>query len=185
MAVSYIVPPRQPKIHGLSAEMNRSMRPELLAWWDAIYHKTFANIVRIERMPTGTAIQKSGIDVILHRENGTQIAIDEKTRDKDYGDLLLEFESTAELPGWIEKDAPIDWLFYGVYPQGEYWALPWPILKSVWLEQGEAWLKRYHIKQAHNKSPQSGMQWVSRSVAVPWNVILSEVGRKMVGSLKG
>lgn len=185
MAIPRSTPRPAPKVHQLSAEMNRSMRPELLAWWDRIYHETFPNITTIERMPTGSDIQKSGIDVVLHRANGTQIAIDEKTRDRDWGDFLIEYESTAELPGWAEKDAPIDYLFYGVYPQGDYWVLPWPIIKSIWIDNKALWLKRYPTKQAQNKSPKSGMEWVSKSVAVPWDVILGAVGRKMVGSLKG
>ena len=168
-------PQSRPK-HGLWSAIGDSMQPKLLAWWDAIYHTTFPDIVQIERVPTGTDLQKAGVDVILHRGNGQLIRIDEKYRRVSYGDLALEFESTETLPGWIEKDAPIDYLFYGVWPKGDYWILPWPILKQVWLENKTAWLRRYPIIQAVNTS------WVSRSVTVPWSVILAAVANKLVGS---
>lgn len=111
-------------------------------FWNAVYGKAFPNLVNHMMCSGDTQSQRMGIDRILYLGNGLTVAIDEKKRDKDYGDMLLEYISvdTTNAPGWMEKDLAIDYLAYAVMPKKQCYLFPWQLMRRVWLKFGQEWI---------------------------------------------
>lgn len=156
---------------------------ERLAWsakagdepfWNAVYRKAFPNMVNHVACPGDTASQRMGIDRVVILSNGKMISIDEKKREKDYGDILLEYISvdTTNAPGWIAKDLSIDYLAYAIIPSKKCYLFPWPLLRRVWLRFGQEWI-------AYGKQQRDGFTTISAankgyktlSVSVPLKVL--------------
>lgn len=91
---------------------------------DAFYRTEFEVDV-IQRIAYHSAtekqLQRSDVDVILIRDRDQKVVkVSEKHREKDYGDLLIEFYSKfPHSSGWLE-DTQADCLAYFV-PQKVYW----------------------------------------------------------------
>ena len=131
-----------------SLERGESARNE--PFWLAVYQKAFPGLVSTVRndcrnQSAGNAAQYAGIDRWLCMSSGKVIAVDEKVRDKDYGDILLEYLSNdrTNAPGWIEKDLAIDWLAYAVMPSKRCYLFPWLLLRRSWVVYGE--IGRAHV----------------------------------------
>lgn len=138
-------------------------------FWLEIYTKAFPNLVNIMAAPGDTISQRMGIDRVILLGNGKIIKIDEKKREKNYPDILLEYISvdTTHAPGWIEKDLAIDYLAYAFMPNQRVYLLPWDILRRVWLYKKEIWLRTLPKIEAKN---QNYSTW---SVAIPTNQLLN------------
>jgi hypothetical protein len=151
-------------------------------FWDSVYHKAFPNMVNHMPCPGDTLSQRMGIDRLVMLNNGHVLKIDEKTRDKDYGDILLEFISvdTDGSPGWMEKDLAIDYIAYAVLTNDTQYCymLPWLPLKRAWRQNRAEWKRKAKHKQegfwlvdADNDTYKT---W---SVAVPSRVLFSAMDR--------
>ncbi len=156
----------------LQASGSSKFRP----FWDYHYRQMFPEM--LDRTYATTRHSGGGTDCIVHPGD---IGIDEKIRpDKDYGDILLEYEhhyaNGTVAPGWIEKDLDIDWIAYGVYPANRVTWLGWPTLQIGWRRCGERWKKDYSLPPA--STTHEGRTWQTYNVAIPvselrcWGVII-------------
>lgn len=59
-------------------------------FWQAVYRRAFPNLIHTE-LCGELDKQKQGVDRVLYLSNGNVLYVDEKKREKDYGDILLIF----------------------------------------------------------------------------------------------
>ncbi len=82
------------------------------------------------------SLQIAGVDlVVLDRLAGHDFYIDEKVRDKDYGDCLLEEYSKYDqgIKGWLENNNITDYLAYIIPEARKFYILPYPIVRRAYL----------------------------------------------------
>jgi len=162
---------------------------ERLAWseeagdepfWDRIYRKAFPNLVNHMQTSGDTVSQRMGIDRLIMLANGHTLRIDEKKREQDWPDILLEYLSNDQTnaPGWMNKDLAIDYLAYAFMPSQRVYLFPWPLLRRAWLEFGDQWIEQYETKIARNSG------YNTHSVAIPTNVLTQTVQRAMIIELQ-
>jgi hypothetical protein len=97
-------------IHDFKERLEFSESASGEPFWDAIYRKAFPGMVSHMPCPGDTQSQRLGIDRLILLSSGRVLAIDEKKREQDYNDILLEYLSndSTGAPGWIEKELQID-----------------------------------------------------------------------------
>ncbi len=159
------------------------------AFWDEIYRKAFPDLLSsslVNRRDNGA--QRAGIDRTLVLQSQKVLRIDEKTRKKNYDDILLEFISNDRTgaPGWMDKDLMIDYLAYAILPARRCYLLPWDMLRRVWLTFRDDWIARGRRKAGGFcivKAENAG--YVTHSVAVAPPVLLSFTSRASIIQLDG
>lgn len=158
-------------IHDFRERLEYGERSGHEPFWDAVYRKAFPNLVC--HMTTGrdNKAQRIGVDRVLLLDNGRTLYIDEKKREKDYPDILLEFLSNdrTNAPGWIEKDLALDFLAYAFMSSKTVHLFPWLMLRRAWRHYRDEWLLKYPEVKAQNKT------YATFSVAVPTKVLRQAV----------
>src|SRR5208283_547587 len=101
-------------IHVFGESLARSRSRESASFWLATYRKAFPTLLTAEPIRDDGWAQRAGIDRVLTLACGRTIWIDEKVREKDYGDILLERWSNYErlVDGWIVKPVACHYLAY-------------------------------------------------------------------------
>lgn len=127
---------------------------EEAGWWEQVYRLAFHNYESMASVRQDGWAQRGGIDRIITLSSGKTLAIDEKVRRKDYGDILIEFWSSYEhkTPGWIEKDLACDYIAYAFEPSKRCYLLPFIDLQRAWRLYKDNWVKDYGTKKADNKT---------------------------------
>lgn len=163
----------QPSItpHDFNERLKYSELASEEPFWEAVYRKAFANYVNSMPSKGNTESQRRGIDRLVHLSNGRTLQVDEKKRENDWPDILLEYISvdTTGAPGWIEKDLDIDYLAYAFMPSKTVYLFPWLLLKRAWDYYGEQWIEEYKRVEARNKG------YTTISVAVPIKTLQNAV----------
>lgn len=137
-------------------------------FWFEVYKKAFPNMVNFMPCPGDTVSQRQGIDRVILLASGRMLKIDEKKREKEYPDILLEYLSvdTTGAPGWIEKDLPIDYLAYAFMPTRRVYLFPWDMLRRTWINMKVDWLSKYPKIEAQNNG------YKTHSIAIPTKDLL-------------
>lgn len=171
----------QPATHDFKERLAWSQAQSDEPFWDAVYRKAFPNLVATVYQSHDGPAQRSGIDRHVVLSNGSVLRIDEKKRERDYGDILLEYlsNSTTGAPGWIEKDLLIDYLAYAFMPTRTVYLFPWLMLRRAWLHYKPEWTDRCKTIEARNPG------YVTRSLAVPITVLQRAVQTAAVIRLEG
>lgn len=158
------------QVHDFNEQLAYSEQASCEPFWNAVYRKAFPSMVNHMLCSGNTQGQRMGVDRIVYLSNNLTIAIDEKKRRKNYGDIALEFLSvdTTGAPGWIEKDLAIDYLAYAFMPNNQCYLLPWQILRRAWIERGEKW-KQWGHERKHGFSIATAQNrgYKTHSVCVP------------------
>ncbi len=136
-------------------------------WWLEIYQKAFPTIQSYVSVREDGWAQRGGIDRVITLASGKTISIDEKVREKDWGDILLEYWSDRDrkTKGWIAKDLACDYIAYAFVPTGRCFLLPFLTLRQAWLRNKNEWVKKYPRIEAQNKN------YVTVSVAIPIDIL--------------
>ena len=94
-------------LHDMGRSLAISRSYESARWWPEVYRKAFPSMKAYISVRDDGWAQRAGIDRYVVLESGRIIPIDEKVREKDYGDILLERWSNEErkIPGWVHKGA--------------------------------------------------------------------------------
>ena len=126
--------------------------------------------------------QRGGIDRLIILESGKTLWIEEKLREQDYPDSLLEYYSDRErkVPGWLAKDLVCDYLAYAFMPSARCYVLPFQQLRPCWQKYRREWVPQYGPPiEAQNE------EYVSVSVVVPISVLRSALTNMLVVSWTG
>ena len=163
-------------VHDFKERLEFSEKASDEPFWDAIYKKAFPNIVNQMLASGNVKSQRMGIDRVVLLSSGKILYIDEKKREIDYQDILLEYVSVDKTgaPGWIEKDLLIDYLAYAFMPSKRVYLFPWDMLRRAWCHYKDNWLEIYARIEAQNQG------YKTISVAIPIQILQKAVQTAMV-----
>ena len=138
-------------VHDFSVDLKYSM--EERSFWDVIYKTAFPIMLGLVDCSSDMTMQSAGIDTIVKLPFGGKLYIDEKKRKKNYGDILIEYNSndTTNSPGWVEKHLKIDYIAYAFMETNSVYFIPFKELQLKWKENKNEWLKKYPLKSAANR----------------------------------
>ena len=89
-------------VHDFRERLSWSEEASTEPFWNAVYHKAFPNLVNHMQCIGDTVSQRMGIDRVLFLTNGKTLYVDEKKRQREYNDILLEYisvDTTGRLAG--------------------------------------------------------------------------------------
>lgn len=158
-------------IHSFNECLARSHSYSEAPWWEQIYRSAFGGFASMTNVRADGWAQRGGIDRVVVLKSGKTLTIDEKVREKDYGDILLERWSDKErrVPGWVQKELACDFIAYAIAPIQTCWLLPFQPLRRAWRTNGKAWIDLYGTIIAHNRS------YKTESVPVPIPVLMDAI----------
>lgn len=167
---------RTPVSHDFQECLERSQQYADAPWWEEVYRKAFVGFLAMHCIRKDGWAQRGGIDRIILLKGGKQITIDEKVREKDYGDILLERWSDKEKrkPGWVQKDLACDYIAYAVAPSRKCYLLPVLQLQRSWADHGHKWIAKYGTKDALNR------HYTTANVPVPVDVLFAAIQDAMM-----
>jgi hypothetical protein len=92
-------------LHDFQTSRRISERYADSPFWLDVYRAAFPSLQSAVSVRDDGWAQRGGIDRVLTLACGRTVTVDEKVRDSDYGDILLEFWSNKErkIPGWVAK----------------------------------------------------------------------------------
>lgn len=155
--------------HDFETSLALSQQYENAPWWLDVYRQAFPNLEAAVSVRSDGWAQRAGIDRVLTLSSGKTLAIDEKIRTKDYGDILLEYWSDRDrkVPGWVAKDLATDFIAYAFVPSQTCYLLPFPTLRRAWQINRKLWVERFKKTEANNG------RYMTVGVAVPIKVLLT------------
>lgn len=158
-------------VHNFQERLAYSEKESDEPFWDRIYKHFFPDLLNQMPVNGDTESQRRGIDRVLFLNNGRHLNIQEKKREEDYPDILLEFLSNdrTDAPGWIEKDLDCDYLVYAFMESKTVYIYPWNLLRLAWLRYGEEWKAKYFNVSAEN------VGYTTWSVAVPIETLAAAI----------
>lgn len=159
------------KLHNFKESLARSHRHADAPWWNEVYKGAFRTLqTTVDNRADGVR-QRLGIDRLIVLKCGRTFTVDEKVREKNYGDFLLERWSdlARKSPGWIQKPLLCDYIAYAVVPIATCWLFPTIALQGAWKTNGRKWLAEYGTKESFNEG------WITENVPVPRAVLLKAI----------
>ena len=138
---------------------------------------------------TSSDLDKLGVDYIVTLQDGAEIFIDVKTREKgaskywDYGEpeLAIEIWSVCcSKVGWnFSKKSAVDYILYTFDPSdyNQYYLFPFQQLRIASQRNFHAWKSQY--KTAF----QSSYEWQSQAMFIPVSVVIKAIQYEMSGDL--
>jgi hypothetical protein len=157
-------------VHDFRASLALSAAQADAPWWEIVYRQAFPDFATMVCVRKDGWAQRGGIDRVITLCSGRTVTVDEKVRDKDWGDILWEYLSDRDrnIEGWCAKDLACDYIAYAFIPSQKCYLLPALQLRKAWLENNLEWIAAanagrhgYRIVDANNG------RYVTRSVAVP------------------
>jgi len=170
-------------IHDFQESLERSHAYEDAPWWREVYEQAFPSLAAMVCTRDDGWAQRGGIDRVLTLKSGRTLTVDEKVREKDWPDVLLETWSdhAKRKPGWIQKELAVDFIAYAFAESRTCLLLPFQLLRRAWLQNGREWInlakgKRdgYRFVDAENAT------YTTRNIAVPRDDLLSAIKGSMV-----
>lgn len=167
-------------VHHFDQSLKISHSYEDAPWWLEVYRRAFPTMLAYVNVRKDGWAQRGGIDRVLTLQCGRTVLIDEKVREKDYGDILLERWSDEERrePGWVQKPLACEFIAYAVVPIRKCWLLPTLSLQRAWRLNGRDWDGKYKTCRAENEF--QGRRWVTVSIAIPTDVLFSAITNAML-----
>jgi hypothetical protein len=155
--------------HSFALSLEKSHAQADAPWWIEVYRAAFPTLQSAVCMRHDGWAQRGGIDRVLVLGGGKTLSVDEKVRDQDWDDILLEFWSDEgrKIPGWIAKDLACDFIAYAFVPSQRCYLLPFQTLRKAWHDNRREWVNKYRIVDAENDG------YTTKSVAVPIDVLMA------------
>lgn len=164
-----------------SLAMSRAQADE--PWWESVYRAAFPNFAGMIYVNDDGWAQRGGIDRVVTLTSGKAVTVDEKSRRKDYPDILWEYWSDKgrKIKGWCAKDLACDFIAYAFVPSKTCYLLPALQMRAAWLRHRLKW-------HALGKQEENGFRivraendgYVTESVAVPIRESLDAIRDAMV-----
>lgn len=161
--------------------------------WVEFYRKLWPNLLSATKLPGPSWQQERGIDRRIELGNGRMFTIDEKKREKDYGDILLETHDDCQYdpdekrilsshrPGWaMNKHKVCDFVAYAVIPAGKVYLLPFEILRLTLDRMLPAWQQGQDRARWPIAARNNGYWTIN--VGVPWAALRQQLTETMVRS---
>lgn len=170
-------------IHDFDRSLHYSHHQQDAYWWEVVYKRAFPTLVGMQDVRQDGWAQRAGIDRRLLLADASYIDIDEKVRDKDYGDVLLEVWSDFDRrkPGWIQKPLAIDYLAYAIKESATVYLFPFRLLQATFAQHRDEWSayckeqrRGYKTVDAQNRG------YVTRSLVLPTADLLDAMRDCMV-----
>lgn len=175
-------------VHDFKSSLAWSKAQEDAPWWDDVYRAAFPDLSAAVSVRNDGWAQRGGIDRVLTLESGKTLYVDEKVREKDWPDVLLEVWSDYEArnhsreraKGWLVKPLATDFIAYAFVPSQQCLLLPFQTLRATWRQNGRAWVAKAREKR-------DGFRWVdaknngytTRSIAVPTETLMAAMASAM------
>ena len=156
--------------HRFSDDLTRSERDAQQPFWNDLYQKMFPEQFDHAEVNTDLETQRRGVDRVITLKNGRRWLVEEKLREKDYGDILLEYWSILEQdkPGWtVNNQALTQILAYGVKPANRFFVFMFTELRAAARAHHQEWAKQYGYQDSLNEG------YITRNIAVPIPVLQS------------
>lgn len=167
---------QRPVIHDFNKSLEKSQGYEDAPWWNEVYSEAFPNLAETISVRQDGWAQRGGIDRLVILEDGTVLKVDEKIRERVWGDFCLEYWSDRkrQIRGWVAKDLTCDYIAYAFVPNQTCYLLPFQMLRRAWRNNGQEWVRTYRKVEALNRG------YTTVSVAVPIPVVLSAISDAML-----
>jgi hypothetical protein len=163
-------------VHNFKDSLRKSAEQANAPWWIEVYREAFPDLESSVCVRDDGWAQRGGIDRVLTLASGRTITIDEKVRDADWPDILLEYWSDRDrkTKGWVCKDLACDYIAYAFIPSQTCYLLPFLTLRRVWRQNHKEWVSKYQKIKAQNPG------YVTVSVAVPTEILMSSLSDAML-----
>jgi hypothetical protein len=163
-------------MHDFMTSLKKSHSYENAPWWDKVYRMSFPGLATTYSVREDGWAQRGGIDRIIVLKSGKTITVDEKIREKDWGDILLErwSDEKRKSPGWIQKNLACDYIAYAFVPSQKCYLFPFLQLRKAWLTNGVEWIKKYNEVRAENKG------YITVSIPIPIPELLLSVSQASI-----
>lgn len=157
------------------------------AWID-FYKRLWPDMIAAIRIDKNSKFQKWGIDREILLPNGKRFTVDEKKRESDWKDILLEEWSVCDFdwdkrevirgkkPGWaVDDEKRCDFIAYAMPKHGRCYLLPFELLRQTVKYHLPAWRnnKHWYPKAAKNNG------YTTVNVAVPTDDLFYAMKRIM------
>ena len=153
-------------------------------WWEQVYREAFPSMIDMRLVNGDGWAQRGGIDRVILLADGTHLKVDEKVREDNWPDILLEVWSDhgKRIPGWahLSKHLTCDFIAYALIPTATCYLLPYQLLRRALVRHGNDWWAAcdqqrngFRFVDAHNRDGQR--TWVTRSIVVPTPVLLNAI----------
>ena len=165
-------------IHDFSKSLAKSHAQADAPWWFAVYREAFPDLQAAVNVRNDGWAQRGGIDRVLTLSSGKTLTIDEKVREENWPDILLEYWSDKErkINGWVAKDLACDFIAYAFVPSQTCHLLPFQTLRRAWRKNHVLWVSQYRRIEAKNNG------YTTISVAIPTKILLGALGDAMTVS---
>lgn len=177
-------------VHSFDESLKKSHELNAEADWVAFYKRIWPEAASIIRVDKYSNIQTRGIDRMIWLPSGKQILVDEKCRDVDYGDVLLEVSSVMKKSpdgnweelkvGWALDDSKhCDFIAYAIPSANKCYMLPFELTKEALRHNFEAWKLRgrpdvsWPIDAMNNG-------YKTRSIGVRWCILAAAIKEQML-----
>jgi len=179
-------------IHTFSDSLERSHTLNNESDWIAFYKRIWPELLTVVRVDKYSTVQTRGVDRMIWLPNGKQILVDEKCREKDYGDIALEVTSVGrmvngmfveEKPGWVVDDSKVcDFVAYAIPSAGKCYMLPFQLLQAAVYINFNDWKKNKQCKwpvDSKNYDKNGSYLYTTRNIGVPWCVLKAAINEQM------
>lgn len=162
-------------VHNFEESLARSHAQADAQWWNEVYRRAWPSLVTSASIRDDGFAQRGGIDRIVVLNSGRQITIDEKVREQDWPDVLLEqwSDEQRKKPGWIQKPLACEYIAYAYIPSRTCLLFPTLTLQRAWRLHGRDWISKYPTVRARNSG------YVTASVPVPRKVLFDAIADAM------
>lgn len=161
--------------HNFADSLARSHAQANAPWWIEVYRLAFPSLASAVSVRDDGWAQRGGIDRVITLASGRTITVDEKVREKDWPDVLLErwSDEARRAPGWVQKPLACDFIAYAFIPSCTCLLLPTLTLQRAWRLFGREWSEKYGTVRAQNNG------YVTASVPVPRDALMAALSDAM------
>jgi len=163
------------KHHSFEERLAFSHSFENAGWWEEVYKRAFPGLRSAVSVRADGWAQRAGIDRVLTLRCGRVIKVDEKVRENDWPDILLErwSDEAHHIPGWIQKPLACEFIAYAFIPSATCYLLPVLTLQRAWRLCGRDWIKTCREVRARNNG------YTTVSYAIPNKILFNAVADAM------
>lgn len=154
--------------------------------WRRFYKGFWPDLVAAVRVDVPGEAQHVGVDRLLYLSSDRVIRVDEKKRERDYGDFCAEIMSVvddydpatgrirgirADKPGWaVDSAKRCDYIAYAIIPTRTAWLLPYDVLRVTVKREWRRWRQEARARRpgSHGWVAAKNKGYWTLSVSVPW-----------------